>query len=335
MKILFYTPSFYPRIGGLEHVAQMLAESLSKKGLSVKLITLTSLANHEELASNFEITRNPSRLHFFKLYRQCDIFFHHNVSLKGIWPLFIFPKKWVVLHHLTYFDIHGRLSTLEWIKRKLSLLADNVSVSNYVNDTLPKKGEVIYNPYNEDIFYRKPSILKKKDLLFVGRLVSDKGCLLLLQAINLLVKEGVLKKLTVVGDGPEMVNLKNYCLNENISHLVDFLGARTGNDLADIYNEHQQLIVPSIWKEPFGIVVLEGMACGCEVIISDGDGLIEASLGMGKPFKKGNVNSLKETLLDNKHNLIASLNPPKELAYCQQDFIISKWVAYLKKVYEN
>lgn len=49
------------------------------------------------------------------------------------------------------------------------------------------------------------------------------------------------------------------------------------------------MIVPSIYNEAFGIVTLEGLACGCRCIVSDGDGLHEAVGKYGTLFIKGDI----------------------------------------------
>ena len=56
-------------------------------------------------------------------------------------------------------------------------------------------------------------------------------------------------------------------------------------------------VVPSIYTEAFGIVVLEGMSCGCIVIGSDGDGIAEAMGSAGFQFHKGDADSLCQALV--------------------------------------
>jgi glycosyltransferase involved in cell wall biosynthesis len=58
------------------------------------------------------------------------------------------------------------------------------------------------------------------------------------------------------------------------------------------------MIVPSLDVEGFGIVALEGLACGCQMIVSDAGGLPEAVEGFGKVFPMKDVEALT-TLLKN------------------------------------
>jgi len=335
LKILFFTPSFYPNTGGLESVALSLARGLSKSGLNIKLITLTDLGKSTELKEGFELYRNPTKLQILKPYLKSDIFFHHNVSLKGIWPLLCYPKKWVILHHITYYNFEGKLTFFENIKRNISRFGYNVTVSEFVNQTLLKKGKVIYNPYNDAVFYKRPYINRDKDFLFVGRLVSDKGCMLLIEAIRQIVLQEKEIHLTIVGDGPEYQNLNTLVDQYQLRKNITFLGSKNGNELANIYNQHHTLVIPSIWKEPFGVVALEGLACGCHIICSDGDGLEEASLGLATTFKKGDLKSLTNTLLLSLNNKTFNNIIETDMNDYNEAAISNLWKIHLTALYEN
>ncbi|HEV7783858.1 MAG TPA: glycosyltransferase, partial [Thermoanaerobaculia bacterium] len=77
---------------------------------------------------------------------------------------------------------------------------------------------------------------------------------------------------------------------------VRFLGARHGDEIARLLNAHRILVVPSRYDEPFGIVALEGIACGCLVIGSRGGGLNEAIGRCGLTFRNGDSRELADLL---------------------------------------
>ena len=56
------------------------------------------------------------------------------------------------------------------------------------------------------------------------------------------------------------------------------------------------MVVPSIWNEPFGVVALEGLACGCVVIGSEGGGLKQAVGPAGLTFANGDAEGLASAL---------------------------------------
>ena len=76
------------------------------------------------------------------------------------------------------------------------------------------------------------------------------------------------------------------------------MGSKIGEELVRILNEHQIIVIPSLWYEPFGIVALEGIACGCVAIGSEGGGLKDAIGPCGVTFPNGDVKALTQTLVD-------------------------------------
>jgi glycogen(starch) synthase len=77
---------------------------------------------------------------------------------------------------------------------------------------------------------------------------------------------------------------------------VRFLGTVTGEDLVQVINQHRILVVPSRYNEPFGIVALEGIACGCVVVGSEGGGLKDAIGPCGLTFPNGDAEALAKVL---------------------------------------
>jgi glycosyltransferase involved in cell wall biosynthesis len=109
--------------------------------------------------------------------------------------------------------------------------------------------------------------------------------------------------LTIIGDGSEMERLKELTIYYKLSHQVRFLGFLTGEAISKELNNHRFLLVPSRWEEPFGLVALEGMACGCIPIVSDGGGLPDAVGTAGIVFERNSISSLVQTtiqLLENQ-----------------------------------
>lgn len=103
-------------------------------------------------------------------------------------------------------------------------------------------------------------------------------------------------RLTIAGDGPERANLEKQAAALNLQSQVEFVGAQTSGQLAKLLREHEILVVPSLWREPFGIVALEGIACGCVVVGSAEGGLTEAIGPCGVTFPNGDARALAKAI---------------------------------------
>jgi glycosyltransferase involved in cell wall biosynthesis len=226
------------------------------------------------------------------------VYIQNNISLKTFWPA-LFCRRPIVLIHQTWISrVDGRIAWQDRLKlRAVRSAVKNIAVSAALADSIPARCEVVPNPYRHEIFRVFSPNRRDRALIFVGRLVSDKGCSLLLKALVELGKLGMFPTLTIVGTGPEESNLRGQVEKEGLRAKVDFVGRKSGGELANILNCHRVLVVPSLWQEPFGIVALEGIACGCVVVGSSGGGLSGAIGRCGITFENGDVKGLVAALM--------------------------------------
>jgi glycogen(starch) synthase len=77
---------------------------------------------------------------------------------------------------------------------------------------------------------------------------------------------------------------------------VNFRGVKSGQELVRELNRHRVIVVPSRWQEPFGLVALEGVACGCRAIIADSGGLREAAGPLAVAFEHESDLALAEAI---------------------------------------
>ncbi|MDY7015805.1 MAG: glycosyltransferase family 4 protein [Cyanobacteriota bacterium] len=296
MNILMYSPVFYPSIGGIETVVATLAEGFSRRELDVKVVCQTPATDPQTFP--FEVIRQPSPQQFLSLTRWCDLYFQAGLSLKGLWPISICPRPLVVTHQTWYRRLDGRLGWQDRLKLWVSKQATNVAASRAIAQQLPAPATVIPNPYDETLFRLMPEVPRDRDLVFVGRWVSDKGVDLLIDALYRLKCRGLTPNLTLIGFGPEEPQLRQHVQGLGLSEQVDFAGLQFGQNLARLLNTCRILVVPSRWHEPFGIVALEGIACGCVAVGSEGGGLPEAIGPCGVTFPNANLEALTQILWD-------------------------------------
>ena len=289
MKILFCSTVFTPSVGGIEHVGALLASQFQRAGHEVVVVTHTPATAPEH--TPFAVLRRPTLRALAARVAWSDLVFHNQISLRLAWPLLWYDRPWVVAHHTWLWQAGARRGSA-WLKTRLLRRALNVAVSQPLAAALPVPSEVIPNPYADEVFTRRPEITRDRDLVFVGRLVSDKGVALLLQALALLGARGVVPGLSIVGHGPEESALRAQVRALGLQAQVQFVGPLQGTPLAALLNAHRVAVVPSVWEEPFGVVALESMACGCVPLVARSGGLPAAVGRAGRVFEKGSAEDL-------------------------------------------
>jgi glycosyltransferase involved in cell wall biosynthesis len=162
------------------------------------------------------------------------------------------------------------------LKHRLARRAINVAVSQAMARSLDRCDAVIANAYADDVFVEDPSNRPRAGLVFVGRLIQAKGLQVLLEALAQLPRDEPPIPLTIIGEGPDEPVIRRAVVGHRLSEQVRFLGPLHGRALVDALNGHRLLVVPSVWEEPFGIVALEGLACGLVPIVADSGGLPDA-----------------------------------------------------------
>lgn len=116
-------------------------------------------------------------------------------------------------------------------------------------------------------------------VLFCGRIVPVKGVKELVSAWNIIKDEYI--KLLIVG-GTNFADSENTLYLSEVQELVDkhrdrmqMMGYLQNKELYKYYNIADLQVIPSLWEEPAGLVGIEGMMCGCPLIITKSGGMVE------------------------------------------------------------
>ncbi len=127
---------------------------------------------------------------------------------------------------------------------------------------------------------------------FVGRLVEEKGGADLLRALS---RVRAPWRLAVVGEGPQKPLLQALAARLGVAERVHFT-VLPSTQMPDFYRRIDVLAVPSRtrpnWKEQFGRVIVEAMACGVAVVGSDSGAIPDVIGGAGVVFSEGDVDAL-------------------------------------------
>lgn len=129
--------------------------------------------------------------------------------------------------------------------------------------------------------------------LYLGRLSPEKGILPLLKAWQQLKQPDW--QLMLVGDGPQKTELEQFCQEHQLMG-VSFLGYRPA--VVELIQRATAVLVPSLWYETFGRVVVEAFACGRPALVSDLGALTELVNDgeTGFKVKPGSVSDWREKL---------------------------------------
>jgi glycogen(starch) synthase len=122
-------------------------------------------------------------------------------------------------------------------------------------------------------FRGKFALPEEKIVLFVGRLVYEKGVHILINAVPKILSK-VNAKFIIVGSGYMKEQLLNIVRSMGLEHKVLFEGFLDESTLLKLQKCADVSVVPSLF-EPFGIVALEAMAAHSPVVASDTGGLSE------------------------------------------------------------
>jgi glycosyltransferase involved in cell wall biosynthesis len=345
MNILFTSHKFFPDIGGIESHSEILAGHLASAGFRLILATQSESGGYRQFP--YPILRKVCSTTLRQALRNADLVYQNNIELRTLWPAIGLRKPLVISIHTWLRGTDGRRRLVDLLKKFiLSRAARVICVSDALRRDTFDRALVVPNPYDDHMFRKMPDVTRDRAVVFLGRLVSDKGADLLVDAFAHLVtdrefqaacaRQRVHSKLTIIGTGDEEQALKTMVSNRNLSDCVEFCGSVSGEKLVSILNRHKVIAVPSRWLEPFGMVALEGMACGCVPIGSDGGGLPDAIGHAGLTFAKNSMHGLIESIrrLFLEPHLMNDLNARADahLARHKKEVVCARYLEILQSV---
>ena len=336
-KIVISSHRFHPNVGGIETVSVIMAEELAKQGYTIKVITQTPIDQKCPHDFPFDIIRRPNPFQTLDLVRWCDLLLINNSnSLRAAWPLLAIHKPAIVVHHGQYSPSKGLFAWQEPLKNRVLRRAENISVSHALAKQLNTPYTVVPNPYQDDLFFEMPEVERTHELVFLGRLDHQKGLDLLFKALKLLQEQALTPRLTVIGTGILEKNFRRLAQDLGIGSQVHFVGKKTGLELVHLLNDHRIMVVPSRPFEAFGIVALEGIACGCVVLGSAQGGLPEAIGPCGETFVSEDVQDLAKKLSNLLHHPERlsdyRAHAQEYLRHFRRDRIAASYVAVVERV---
>jgi|SRR5438105_1912188 glycosyltransferase involved in cell wall biosynthesis len=273
MRIAQVAPLFEsvpPKLyGGTERVVSYLTEELVRRGHEVTLF-----ASGDSVTGAQLVPMCPESL---RLDPNCkDQLAHHILMLEHV---FAEKENFDIIHfHIDYLHfplsryhgivnvttLHGRLDMPDLLPlyRVFSDMAV-ISISDSQREPLPFinwQGTVYHGlPENQFRFHKKGGDY----LAFLGRVSPEKG---LDQAIEIAKRAGMKLKVAAKVDKADAEYFETVIRPTMDNPLIEFVGEIGYPDKCEFLGNAAALIFPINWPEPFGLVMIEAMACGTPVI---------------------------------------------------------------------
>lgn len=169
---------------------------------------------------------------------------------------------------------------------KISVIPNGINLNNFTG---------IDRDYD---FRRRFAMDNEKIILYVGRLVYEKGVQHLISAMPKILENYHDSKLVIAGKGGMIDELKSQVESMGLSNKVYFTGYLNQKEVQKMYKCADVAVFPSTY-EPFGIVALEAMLAGIPTVVSDIGGLneiVEHGVNGMKSYT-GNPNSIADSVL--------------------------------------
>ena len=216
-----------------------------------------------------------------------------NSGIREAGQKYINDTEWMLTYESTEVIVNSNYMKNE-LQRLFGLPFEKINVvPNGVNTTNYSGIERDYE------FRRRFAMDNEKIILFMGRLVYEKGVQYLIGAMPKILEHYHDAKLVIAGKGGMIDELKQEVENLGISNKVYFTGYLGGKDVAKMYKAADISVFPSTY-EPFGIVALEAMLAEVPVVVSDIGGLNEIVEHRQTGMKSycGNSNSIADSILE-------------------------------------
>lgn len=210
-------------------------------------------------------------------------------------------------------------------KKEIAVIPTGIAIERFYKENVDKKKkEEIYKSLKVD----KDDFL----ILFVGRVAEEKNIKFLIEAHKKLVKEDNKYKLIIVGDGPDIKNLKE--LSKDIKDNVVFAGKSLWEDVP-CYYDIADIFVTASKSETQGLTVLEALASSTPVVCANDpsyiDAIVPGSNGFVFDTEEEYLENIKKLRKDNKLREEFSINARNY----SENFSSSKYAKRVLDVYEK
>jgi glycosyltransferase involved in cell wall biosynthesis len=273
LKVAILAPAWFAvpptGYGGIEWVVSLLADGLVDAGHDVTLFasgdsrTKAKLAAVYPVAPSREIGRTfPEIKHALSCFAVADEFDIIN-DHTGMLGCTLGATVSTPVVHTVHGPLDGEPGEIYELITKVAPQVGLISIS--MNQRKPKPHfNWVANCHNALDFSIYPLRPHRRDyLLFLGRLSPDKGAH---RAVAVAIESGVPLKIAGKMQEPKEREYFHELVEPHLVDGIEFLGEVTHGEKVELLQNARATLFPISWEEPFGLVMIESMACGTPVI---------------------------------------------------------------------
>ncbi len=302
--------------GGIERIVFMLITELIKKGHQITLFAHPNskvpceLIGWKGKKSWALIPTLKNALQLNQVLSNHDFDLVHSFSRLAYFSLILGDPLPKIMSY-------QREPTLIQVKRAIKLAKKNTlfitGCSNYITSQVSKfaPSKTVYNGVSLHNYQSNQNVETDAPLVYLGRIESIKGVHL---AIETAVKSQ--RKLLIAGNIPkEGKSYFNDKIKPYLNKEVVYIGPVDDVKKNELLRNASALLMPILWNEPFGIVMIEAMACGTPVIAFNRGSIPEVITHGENGFICENVNEMVEYV-----KLIPNLNRQRIRQLVEENF---------------
>jgi glycosyltransferase involved in cell wall biosynthesis len=336
MRVALVAPPFLPvppkKYGGTELFIAQLAEGLRAKDVDVVVYTISESTVgvetrwfyknaqwpvHGEVYDNLK-DMNHSSWAIHDASKDCDVIHVHNVPAL-VFTRFLQHKFVYTMHHVhddPLSEIYAAFPEVEFV---------TISDFQRRQEQMPRV-RTIHHGIDTKLYRFQEK--KQQYMSFLGRIAPMKGTHL---AIEVAKKSGI--PLKIAGEVQPL--FKEYFDSAVKPHVdgkfIEYVGEADLAAKNELLGNSMAMLFPIQWNEPFGLVMIESMACGTPVLALSGGSVEEVVRDGISGFVCHSVDDMAERAL----KFIGKIRPQTVRHYCQRYFSLHRMVSDYLVLYQE